>query len=86
MWGQSLEVQPDLPDVTDWGWETSQTAGCIQKWTALPIAEVACIELILSCKNVLCLARGIAIVSRQTWYAPHFANVTGPAINSRREL
>ncbi len=25
------------------------------------------------------LARGIAIISRQTWNAPHFANVVGPA-------
>ena len=23
VWGQSLDVQPVLPDVTDWGWETS---------------------------------------------------------------
>ena len=44
--GQSLEVQPELPDVTDWGWETSQTAGYIPKLTTLPIAEVACLELI----------------------------------------
>ena len=35
---------------------------------------------------MLSLARGIAIVLRQTWNAPHFANVTGPAINMRREL
>ena len=32
------------------------------------------------------LARRIAIVSRQTWNAPHFANVVGPAITWRREL
>ena len=49
VWGQSLEVQPGLPDVTDWGFEISQTAGYIPKWTALLIAEVACLELI-SCK------------------------------------
>ena len=49
MWGQSLEVQPELPDVTDWGLEISQTAGYIPKWTTLPIAEIACLELI-SCK------------------------------------
>ena len=24
---QSVEVQPELPDVTGWGWETPQTAG-----------------------------------------------------------
>ena len=48
MWGQSLEVQPGLPDVTDWGLEISQTAGYIPKWTTLPIAEGACIELISS--------------------------------------
>ena len=47
--GQSPEVQSELPDVTDWGWETSQTAGYIPTWTTLSIAEVACIELI-SCK------------------------------------
>ena len=46
VWGQSLEVQPEFPDVTDEGWETSQTAGYIPKWTTLPIAEVACLELI----------------------------------------
>ena len=40
-WRQSLEVQPELPDVTDWGWETSQTADYIPKLTTLPIAEVA---------------------------------------------
>ena len=31
VWGQSLEVQPVLSDVTDWGWETSQTTGHIPK-------------------------------------------------------
>ena len=36
-------------DVTDWGWETFQTAGYIPKWTTSPTAEIACIELI-SCK------------------------------------
>ena len=77
--GQSLEVQSELPDVTDWGWETSQTAGNIPNWTTLPIAEVACLELI-SCKCALSLARGMASVSRQTWNAPHFANVVGPDI------
>ena len=41
---QSVEVQPELPDVTDWGWETSQTAGYI--YTDMDHIEVACIELI----------------------------------------
>ena len=31
VWGQSLEVQPELSDVNYWGWETSQTAGYIPK-------------------------------------------------------
>ena len=39
----------ELPDDTDWGWETSQTAGYIPKLTTLAIAEVAFLELI-SCK------------------------------------
>ena len=26
---QSVEVQPELPDVTGWGWETPQTAGYV---------------------------------------------------------
>ena len=46
---QSLEVQPEHPVIPDLGWETSQTAGYIPKWTTLPIAEVSCLELI-SCK------------------------------------
>ena len=33
VWGQSLEVHPELPDVTDCRWETPQTAGYIPKWT-----------------------------------------------------
>ena len=63
MWGQSLEVQPELPDVTDWGWETSETAGYIPKRTTLRIVEVACLELISckcakSCKGELQLFQG----------------------------
>ena len=84
VWGQSLNVQPVLPDVTDWGWETSQTADYIPKWTTSPISEIACHELI-SCKCYNS-SRGIASVSRQTWNAPHFANMVGPAINRRRDL
>ena len=49
VWGLSLELQPVIPDVTDWGWESAQTAGYIPKWTILPIVEEACLELI-SCK------------------------------------
>lgn len=49
VWGQSLELQPAIPNVTDWGWETSTTAGYIPNWTTLPVAEAACMELI-SCK------------------------------------
>ena len=49
IWGQSLEMQPAIPNATDWGWETCQTAGYIPKWTTLPVAETACLELI-SCK------------------------------------
>ena len=84
MWGQSLEVQPELPVITDCGWETSQTAGYIPKWTTLPIAEVAYLELI-SCKCAKS-CQGKCNVSRQTWNAPHFANVVGPAISRRLEL
>ena len=43
---QSVEVQPELPDVTGWGWETPQTAGYVPTWTTLYIATVACLELI----------------------------------------
>ena len=43
---QSVEVQPELPDVTGWGWETPQTAGYVATWTTLCIAKVACLELI----------------------------------------
>ena len=43
---QSVEVQPELPDVTGWGWETPQTAGYVPTWTTLCIAKVACLELI----------------------------------------
>ena len=39
----------ELPDDTDWEWETSQTAGYIPKLTTLAIAEVAFLALI-SCK------------------------------------
>ena len=28
VWGQSLEVQPELPDVTDWGLDISQSPIC----------------------------------------------------------
>ena len=35
VWGQSLEVQPELPEITDWGCKTSTTAGYILKWTTL---------------------------------------------------
>ena len=74
----------ELPDVTDWGWETSQTTGYIPKWTTLPIAMVACLALV-SCKCAKS-CKGIAIVSRQTWNAPHFANVLGLVIIRRLEL
>ncbi len=37
MWGQSLKVQPERLVITYWGWETSQNAGYIPKWTTLPI-------------------------------------------------
>ena len=74
----------ELPDDTDWGWETSQTAGYIPKLTTLAIAEVAFLALISSkCAK---FARGIAIVSRQTWNAPRVANVVGPVISRRLEL
>ena len=49
VWGQSLKLAPALPDVTEWGWETSQTTGYIPTWTTLTIAEAACLELI-ACK------------------------------------
>ena len=75
VWGQSLEVQPELPDVTDWGWETSQTADYIPKWTTLPIAEVARLELI-SCKCAK-LCKGNCNCFKQTWNAPHFAKCDG---------
>ena len=81
---QSVEVQPELPDVTGWGWETPQTAGYVPTWTTLCIAKVACLELI-AC-TWLSIAMGISIVSRQTWNAPHFVNVVEPAISRRLEL
>ena len=80
---QSVEVQPELPDFTGWGWETPQTAGYVPTWTTLCIAKVACLELIA---YVLSIAMGISIVSRQTWNAQHFANVVEPAISRRQEL
>ena len=41
----------ELPDDTDWGWETPQTVGYIPKLTTLAIAEVAFLALILiACK------------------------------------
>ena len=73
----------ELPDDTDWGWETSQTAGYIPKLTTLAVAEVAFLALI-SCKCAK--SWGIAIASRQTWNAPRFANVVGPVISRRLEL
>ncbi len=84
VWEQSLEVRPELPEVNDWGWETSRPASYIPKWTTLPIAEVACLELI-SCKCAK-FCKGKCNCSMQTWNAPHFANVMGPAISRRREL
>ena len=47
VWVQSLELQPLIQNVADWGWETLQTASYIPKWITLSIAEVAYIELIL---------------------------------------
>ena len=84
MWGQSLEVQPELPDVTDWGLEISQTAGYIPKWTTLPIAEVVRLELISSKCAKSC--KGNCNCFKATWNAPHCANVVGPVISRRREL
>ena len=81
---QSVEVQPELPDVTGWGRETPQTAGYVPTWTTLCIAKVACLELIACTCAKYC--NGISIVSRQTWNAPHFANVVEPAISRRQEL
>ena len=69
VWEQSHNVQPELPDVTDWRWETSQTAGYIPKWTTLSIAEATSLQMSKD------FARGIASVSRQTLDASHFANV-----------
>ena len=82
--GRSLEVQPELPDVTDWKWETSQTAGYIPKWTTLHIAEIAYLER-MSCKCAQS-CKGNCICFKQTWNAHHFANVVGPAISRRLEL
>ena len=51
VWGQSLELQPVIPDVTHWGWESGQPVGYSPKWTTMTIAQKACLELI-SCKCV----------------------------------
>ena len=39
----------ELPDDTDWGWETPQTVGYIPKLTTLAIAEVAFLALMQMC-------------------------------------
>ena len=82
VWGQSLEVQPGLPDVTYWGLEISQTAGYIPKWTTLPIAEAACLELI-SCKCAK-YCKGNCNCFKADLECTDCANVVGPVIISRR--
>ena len=74
----------ELPYDTDWGWETSQTAGYIPKLTTLAIAEVAFFALI-SCKcaksymgNCNCLKADLECA--------RVANVEGPVISRRLEL
>ena len=84
VWGQSLEVQPELPDVSDWGWETSQTAGYIPKWTTLPIAEIACLEPI-SCKCAKS-CKGNRNCFKADLECTPCANVVGPVIRWQWEL
>lgn len=48
IWGQCLEKHPNVPPPLDWGWE-AQDNQFKPKWTVLPIAEKACLELI-ACK------------------------------------
>ena len=75
----------ELPDDTDWGWETSQTSGYIPKLTTLATAEVAFLALI--CKRAKsCMGNWNCFNTRQIWNAPRFANVVGPVISRRLEL
>ncbi len=84
MWGQSLEAHPELPDVTDWGLEISQTAVHIPKWTTLPIAEVACLELI-SCKCAKSCKGTCNCFNADLECTPLCKiNVVGPVISRRR--
>ena len=45
IWGQSLQLQPQLPSPAEWGWEKSGK-DFRPIWTMLPIAEKACLKLI----------------------------------------
>ena len=72
----------ELPDDTDWGWETSQTAGYIPKLSILAIAEVAFLALI-SCK---CARSCMVNCFKADLECARFANVVGPVICRRLEL
>ena len=74
----------ELPDDTDWGWETSQTAGYIPKLTTLAITEVAFLALI-SCKCAKSCMENCNCFKADLECAP-FANVVGPVISRRLEL
>ena len=48
IWGHCLEKCPDVATASDWGWKVDGSK-FKPKWTVLPVAEKACLELI-SCK------------------------------------
>lgn len=51
IWGQTLELNPVLPNPSDWGWKHSENSWQ-PYWTALPEAVNACYELIhCGCKK-----------------------------------
>ncbi len=45
IWNQSLVLDPEIPDPSDWGW-TNETTGWQPLWTTLPEAAKSCHELI----------------------------------------
>jgi len=79
IWGHCLEKCPDVVTASDWGWEVDGSK-FKPKWTVLPIAEKACLELI-SCKCMKS-CRGTVNVTERTLFALPCANVAARVMSS----
>ena len=55
-WNQSLVIDPDMPEPSDWGW-TKERTGWQSLWTTLSEASKSCHELISCHSKKGCTAR-----------------------------